>query len=212
MPTHRIIASHGLGDTAATWDALAAHLSETGIELETWDLAGHGAAAPPPPDRPYGVDVAMESLGVLVAAGPTPVVLVGHSFGGYLSLRFALAHPDLVAGLVLIATGPGYRSDAKRAEWNRYLERAAASMDIAPGVEEVARQRDSVVIGGLGSITVPVVVITGERDERFHAGGDFVANRVPNGRHDLVAGAGHHPHVDAPAEVGRRALTLLDEL
>ena len=88
----------------------------------------------------------------------TPVVLMGHSFGGYLSLRYALAHPDLVAGLVLVSTGPGYRSDDKRAEWNRYLERAAAKMDIAPGVEEVARQYDSTVIDGLPSSSVMVAV------------------------------------------------------
>ena len=39
-------------------------------------------------------------------------MLVGHSLGGYLSLAHTLDHPDDVAALVLIATGPGFRRAA----------------------------------------------------------------------------------------------------
>ena len=46
----------------------------------------------------------------------------GHSLGGYLSLAFHLAHPERVAALVLIDTGPGYRSDDGRQKWNRMAE------------------------------------------------------------------------------------------
>ncbi len=35
------------------------------------------------------------------------VVVVGHSFGGFVALRFALRHPALVAGLVLIEAHAG---------------------------------------------------------------------------------------------------------
>ena len=203
----RIVASHGLGDSAATWDAVAEYLGAEGVDVDTWDLSGHGDAAAP--DLPYGVDVAMGQLREVIAVGPSPVVLMGHSFGGYLSLRYVLAHPDQVVGLVLVATGPGFLSDEKRADWNRYLDKAASKMDIAPGVEEVARQYDSTVIDGLSAIEIPTLVISGDRDTRFHAGGDHVAARIPGARHDLIRDAGHHPHVDAPAEVGRRILEMM---
>jgi pimeloyl-ACP methyl ester carboxylesterase len=203
----RIVASHGLGDSATTWDAVVEYLGAEGVDVDTWDLSGHGDAAAP--DLPYGVDVAMGQLREVIAAGPSPVVLMGHSFGGYLSLRYVLAHPDQVVGLVLVATGPGFRSDEKRADWNRYLDKAASKMDIAPGVEEVARQYDSTVIDGLSAIEIPTLVISGDRDTRFHAGGDHVAARIPGARHDLISDAGHHPHVDAPAEVGRRILEMM---
>ena len=71
-------------------------------------------------------------------------------------------------------------------------------MGIAPGVEQVCMQHDSAVIDGLPGIEVPVVLFTGARDERFHAGGDVIAAKVPAGEHRLVADAGHHPHVDTP--------------
>jgi len=45
-------------------------------------------------------------------------VIGGLSLGGYMSLAFWLAHPERVAALVLCDTGPGYRRDEARQEWN----------------------------------------------------------------------------------------------
>src|SRR3546814_5565266 len=61
------------------------------------------------------LDVAIE------AAGPGPAVLVGHSLGGYLSLCRTVLEPTGVAGLVLIATGPGFR-DARSEEHTSELQ------------------------------------------------------------------------------------------
>ena len=46
----------------------------------------------------------LRTVGV-AAFGGRPVVLVGSSFGGQLAVDFALAHPGLVTGLLLIAPG-----------------------------------------------------------------------------------------------------------
>lgn len=203
-PSVRIVATHGLGDDATTWSPLAERLRQAGIRVDTWDLAGHGEQAPPGAGRPYTIDDALGGLRRVVESGPLPAVLMGHSLGGYLSLRYTLDRPDQVAGLVLIATGPGYRSEDGRARWNDYLRRVAPTMGLASGVEEVALQHDATVIDGLADIDVPVVVLTGERDERFHAGGDHIAARVRHGTHEYVAGAGHHPHVAAADDVADR--------
>lgn len=39
--------------------------------------------------------------------GLGPALLVGHSFGGFVAQEFAFRHPDAIAGLLLVATGPG---------------------------------------------------------------------------------------------------------
>ena len=44
---------------------------------------------------------------LLVDLDTGPVVLAGHSMGGYVALAFARRHPDLLRGLVLIATRSG---------------------------------------------------------------------------------------------------------
>lgn len=203
--SHRIVATHGLGDSARTWADLATALADHGVRVDVWDLAGHGEVAPPS-NGPYLLDAALAEMRDVIHAGPVPTVLMGHSLGGYLSLRYTLDHPDDVRALVLVATGPGYRSDEAREEWNQYVERRAGKMGIAPGVEQVCMQHDSAVIDGLAGIEVPVVLFTGAGDERFHAGGDVIAAKVPHGEHRLVPDAGHHPHLDAPeamaAEIG----------
>lgn len=74
--------------------------------------SGRSPAAPGPVNR-------VEELRTVIgdAFGGPPVVLVGSSYGGQLAIDFALTHPALAAGMVLIGPGlSGYReSDRKRA-------------------------------------------------------------------------------------------------
>lgn len=46
------------------------------------------------------------------ALGLDDVVLLGHSYGGFVALECALRHPDRIAGLVLCGTGTGYEAEA----------------------------------------------------------------------------------------------------
>jgi pimeloyl-ACP methyl ester carboxylesterase len=70
------------------------------------DLRGFGASAATPGtttmDR-FADDVA----GLLTALSTGPVVLVAHSMGGYVTFAFARRFPDMLRGLVLVATRAG---------------------------------------------------------------------------------------------------------
>src|ERR671914_116006 len=105
-----LVLTHGWGATAEMWrpqlPVLAAH-----HRVARWDLPGHGRSnAPDDPDA-YTHDAALAALTALV---DETAVLGGHSLGGYLSLAFALRHPERVRGLVLLSTGPGYRDPEAR--------------------------------------------------------------------------------------------------
>ncbi len=68
------------------------------------DLPGHGVSARLAPAE-YGLDRLAGLLADwLVAVDAAPCDLLGHSMGGMLALRIALAHPDRVASLVLMDT------------------------------------------------------------------------------------------------------------
>jgi len=53
----------------------------------------------------------------------------------------------------------------------------------------------------LGELSMPVVVVVGERDERFRDIGARMVAGVERGRLVVVAGAGHAVHLEAPAAV-----------
>jgi pimeloyl-ACP methyl ester carboxylesterase len=85
----------------------------------TWDLRGHGSSASPVDPSAYSEEVALaDMVAVLDSSAHGPVVLVGMSLGGYLSLAFHGRYPERVAALVLVDTGPGFKNDEARDRWN----------------------------------------------------------------------------------------------
>ena len=93
---------HGLGGSHVNWSLLAPRLARRGM---VWapDLAGFGLT--PPTGRRADVRDNRDLLaGFIRTVSPDrPVVLLGNSLGGLLSLLLAGSRPELVAGLVLIA-------------------------------------------------------------------------------------------------------------
>jgi 3-oxoadipate enol-lactonase len=72
----------------------------------TWDERGHGGTETTAEDFSYW-DSADDLRGLLDHVGIERAVIGGMSQGGFISLRFALRHPERVAGLVLIDSQAG---------------------------------------------------------------------------------------------------------
>lgn len=199
----RVVCTHGLGATSATWHAQVPALART-HEVVTWDLRGHGRSRVPAGAR---CDRAAAAADLAHVAGHEPAVYVGHSLGGYLSLVHAIRYPERVAGLALIATGPGFRDSERRERWNAGLSRVARDLGVPPAVATMAAQPDAVVIDRLGEIDVPAIVVVGSADRRYHVGSAYLARRL---HADLlvVDGAGHHPHETHPEPVNRAVAEL----
>jgi long-chain acyl-CoA synthetase len=99
---------HGFGGRADQWNYQLQNfvLDSRVVAL---DLRGHGLSDRPPrgydmPTIQSDLVAALRSLNV-----GTKIVLVGHSFGGAIAAEFALAHPDRIEGLVLVASPGEYR-------------------------------------------------------------------------------------------------------
>lgn len=199
----RVVCTHGLGATSATWHAQVQGL-DSDHEVVTWDLPGHGASGVVP-GRRYDRDTAIEYLSQV--SGPAVSVHVGHSLGGYLALVHAVRHPGRVAGLVLIATGPGFRDPVSRRRWNAWLRRFARERGIPSAVMGIATQPDALVIDRLDAIEVPVAVVVGGADWRFHAGAAQLVRRL-DATLVVVEGAGHAVHETHPVPVNRAILDL----
>jgi|SRR5580658_1884609 pimeloyl-ACP methyl ester carboxylesterase len=226
-----ILLTHGFGSSSRMWasnvDALAADRP-----VITWDMRGHGRSDSPGRQELYSAAACVADMAALLdQAGTSRAVLGGLSLGGYLSLTFYLAHPDRVAALVLCDTGPGFRKDQARQEWN---DRALAQADrldrdglaalgrdgshhsSADGVARAARgmltQWDASVIDSLPSVAVPTLVLVGSRDTPFLGAASYMAAKIPGARQVVINDAGHAANVDAPAEFNAAVLGFLGPL
>jgi len=210
-----ILLTHGFAATSRMWRAQADVFAARN-EFIRWDLRGHGRSASPIKDASYAVDETVEDMAALLDhLGHERAIIGGHSLGGYMALAFHLKYPDRVKALFIVATGPGYKSDAPRDEWNdmarglgrrlekhgleelRKLDREMdpADHDSTAGLGRAARgmlvQRDSRIIDSLPDILVPTLVVVGEKDRGYLAASDYMAEKIPNAELAKIPNAGH---------------------
>jgi pimeloyl-ACP methyl ester carboxylesterase len=230
-----VLATHGFGSSSHVWRDLAAVLAPT-HQLVAWDMRGHGCSDYPDDDAEYTPAASLgDMVAVLEAVGAEHCVLLGHSLGGFLSLEFQRQHPQLVSGLVLVDTGPGYRKDEARDGWNRMAEKFASAYERkgldalgdsgevradvhrdATGLARAARgiltQRDALVLEHLPSIDIPVLVIVGEHDEIYLPGSRYMASKIPGAELAVIPGAGHSPMTSTPDLFGATVQAFLSRL
>lgn len=96
----RIVLVHGLGGSHLNWALLAPLLAKK-ARVAAIDLAGHGLTHPE--GRETTVQANSRLLGRFITdVVGEPVILVGNSMGGMISLFHTAYNPDLVRGLVLV--------------------------------------------------------------------------------------------------------------
>jgi 2-succinyl-6-hydroxy-2,4-cyclohexadiene-1-carboxylate synthase len=235
--TETVVLLHGFAGTGRLWDPVVARLDGERYRPLAPDLRGHGTAAT---RRPISFDACVEDvLGLVAGAGGT-FSLAGYSMGGRIALQAALAAPERVDRLVLVATTAGIEDPHERqrrragdealadqiehatiddfivrwtaqplfagtppeaaALWhadmleNHPAALAAALRGIGTGVMEPLWDR-------LSELRMPATVVAGERDVKFCALGQRLADGLPNGKLVIVEGAGHGIPREDPAAV-----------
>ena len=91
----------GIGATHLNWRYIQDSIAQFNSTV-SYDRAGLGWSGPSrTPRTPFNIATELREALRLAGVNP-PYVLVGHSFGGLVTRRFALLFPDDVAGIVLI--------------------------------------------------------------------------------------------------------------
>ena len=175
------------------------------------------------------------------AAGYLPGVLIGNSFGGAIALRTALAHPELVERLVLVAAGlPAWDwTEEMRAYFDAEQQAVdAGDLDGATDVnldfwvkpqhrDEVRPQQRRALelqtaheepeliwpdMAPFSSLGMPTLVVVGADDHAdLRAIAEHLAQEIPNADLVVVPGAGHLVGVDQPEELNALLLEFLSD-
>jgi pimeloyl-ACP methyl ester carboxylesterase len=139
----RVLALHGWARTHRDFDAVLQTdgVAAGDLPAVALDLPGFGAT--PPPAEPWGTARYAEAVVPVLDEMSSPVVVLGHSFGGRVAVQLAAAHPDRVSALVLtgvpLLRPPG--RPARPAVSYRLVRTLHRAHLVSPARLEAARQR-----------------------------------------------------------------------
>ena len=233
-PPTPLVLIHGAGGNLYHWPPGLRRLP--GHDVYALDLPGHGKSEGPGEDSIDGyVQVVHDWAQALELP---PFVIVGHSMGGAIAQTFALRHPEMLKGMILVATGARLRVHPKILDGIRTDMNAVGEMlvDWAYGQMATPEQKrqflkqfnsvDADVMYGdwaacnvfdvreqLPAIQVPTLVISGSMDvmtpEKY---GRYMAENLPNADFALIEGGGHMLMIEQPQMLINAILGFLDRL
>jgi pimeloyl-ACP methyl ester carboxylesterase len=141
-----IILLHGSNADLHTWEPWAEALKSK-YRVIRFDQVGHGLTGPDP-DGNYSRDNYVDHIRrVADALSVEKFVLGGNSMGGKHSLAFAVAHPERLAGLVLVdasgmpmSAGEPVQSDDAERDEKRSSGNIGFKIAAMPGINKIAEQ------------------------------------------------------------------------
>jgi pimeloyl-ACP methyl ester carboxylesterase len=218
----QIVLVHGSRLASSQW-LPQLPLLETAAGVHLVDLPGHGSRVGEPFTLERCVEVIDEEVRRACADGP--VVLVGHSLGGYAAMAYAARHGDALTGLVLAG------ASAAPTGAGAFVYRRVAALTDRLGPNRMTRVNDRVlrrlypadriepvIAGGyffaptaaawsevmmrcrpamLAHLTCPVLLLNGQYDQ-FRLGVRRFLRAVPHARAETIRGATHLANLDRP--------------
>jgi pimeloyl-ACP methyl ester carboxylesterase len=190
---------HGLDSNADVWTPVIELLDDH--KCVAIDLPGHGDSPISDDPAAYEREALLNELDQVLAELDSPVVLVGHSLGGYLGMAHALTRPGALAALVLVSTGPGFRDPDARESWNMRVRENTSDYAIPEIAAGVAFHIDSMVIDRMPELTLPLALVIGDGDRAYLGANDYMEKKLPHAQRTTVEGARHYVMRSHPDDV-----------
>ena len=177
--------------------------------------------------QPHSIQQDVDDVVKLIAAArlPTPLVVVGHSYGGLIADLLARSHPELVSGLVFVDPTSEFLPRLGRPEQDAELNRAAGAPLPEPGgegflaVDAYARIKVAPPLP-----KVPAVVLSSDKlpppadlrpDDytkfQIHQSNSLLAETLAT-ENVIVPGSGHDIMLYAPQVVADKIVAVVDKV
>lgn len=112
-----LVLMHGFGGSARNWRPQLRALKDT-FRVAAFDVRGHARSEAPSGASEYRPErFVADVCRVLDFLGAARAVVGGLSMGAGIAARFAAAHPERTAGLVLAALPPGAKGGSRQRNW-----------------------------------------------------------------------------------------------
>ena len=225
-PESTLVLVHGLGTSASTWVHILPDLARTHHVLAP-DLPGFGLSAPfgGVPTLDDYVRVLEQFIDEEV---PGPFVLLGHSLGGWITMKYAVAHRPLVSHLILMNTAGIYYQGVDELRNLFSLRSGRDTRDLLDRIwvkypwyfrpftpfiyEDLVRRKVPEIVGtvrerdfmnaDLSSLTMRVSVIWGGRDRLIARETlRILEDNLPARTVSVIEESGHVPQLQAPARL-----------
>ncbi|OPY57344.1 MAG: 2-hydroxy-6-oxo-6-phenylhexa-2,4-dienoate hydrolase [Pelotomaculum sp. PtaU1.Bin035] len=225
-----ILFVHGAGGNGSYW---IKQLLGVGDKFRTLapDLPGHGKSGGTACDNIAAYKEFIRKLVDKVIEGR--FYLAGHSLGGAVTLDFSLSYPELLEGIILIATGakfgvlPAILDIFKNGRHNHELVRTAYGKNtpqrmIELGSREMTAVSPAVwfkdftacdrfdVTSRLAEIQLPALILTGTDDLLTPLKyGRLLKSGLTGARMEEIGGAGHMLMIERPDDINRRIVDFM---
>jgi pimeloyl-ACP methyl ester carboxylesterase len=224
-----LVLVHGLGARGEDWAAMIPALAAQGFHVYVPDLLGYGRS--PKPNVDYSISLEEQTVAQFMRAVHVPRADIGGwSMGGWIVMKLALDHPEMVDRLVIYDSAGVYFP----ATWDAELftpadvigvKKLIAMLTPKPGplpgfaaeaalrkLERnawVIRRSMTAMTNGrdlldfrLQGITQPMLIVWGARDDLIPlSAGERIHKSVPQSVLNIVEGCGHLAPAECPRPV-----------
>jgi pimeloyl-ACP methyl ester carboxylesterase len=235
-----LVLVHGLADRDESWAPMLERLKRSGFHVYAPDLLGYGRS-PKPADSDYSISTQEQFVADFIQSiGLQKPNVGGWSMGGWVVLKLALDHPEMVKRLVIYDSA-GIRHQvgggtqifhptneaelqhlADLLEPNQKPMPSFVSKDalrhLAEGQWVVDRSMDSMESGKdlldsrLGKLTVPLLIVWGSDDQLLPlAIGQQMHGLVARSELDILQGCGHLAPKTCPDRAAAVTVDFLNE-
>ena len=235
-----LVLVHGLADRDESWAPMLERLKRSGFHVYAPDLLGYGRS-PKPADSDYSISIQEQFVADFIQAiGLQKPHVGGWSMGGWVVLKLALDHPDMV-NRVVIYDSAGMRhqvtggtqifhptSEAELQQLASLLEPHAkplpgfvlkdALRHMGEGQWVVDRSMNSMEGGAdlldtrLGGLTQPLLIVWGSDDQLLPLSiGEQMHGLVARSELDILKGCGHLAPKTCPDRAAAVTVDFLNE-
>jgi len=232
-----VLILHGWGGSSSSWTKVQEILANQGYKVICPDLSGFGKTVAPP--IPWGIkDYTDFILNFVENLNISQFFLLGHSFGGRISIKFAANYPKRLKGLILCSSAgikPKLGFKTRIIFWtakignaiftSKYLSRFKnGARNIfyiffrhkdyakADGImkETIKNVLGEDLLPDLAKIKTKTLIIWGEKDKMVPVKYSYIfKENISNSKSEILPKIGHSPHLEVPEKLSKIIISFL---